>query len=492
MKTPGTLVAKKVPGVASRAIQAARYTIAGIVPSTWMSPLQPLPPVDPITGGRQYDYEVGRNLFYRPRSSERYSFEQLAALARNSELLRLAIETRKDQMDAMGWKIVPKNNSSKDENDPVILEISRFFEKPDKIHDWAAWIRVILESFYVNDATTIMPRMTRGGIPYSFDLMDGATIFPLIDAQGRRPLPPSPAFQQILKGMPKVDYTSDELIQAVRNVQVNTPYGFSPTEQVAMSAKTDIERTQYQLSYFTEGSAPDTVITMPDGMTPDKIEAYERHFNNILSGNYAERRKVPFLIFGAKIEPLKPPPLKDDFDEWIWRKIALAVKMSPTALVKQMNRSSSESDKERGEEEGLSPIMVWIKRLIDSLIYQYFGIDDVEFVWQDDKEQDPKQAADIDVELAKAGILTINEIRAARGLPDVEGGDIAMLATATGYVPIDGSKPINAPETDPESQNSDGSPKSTDNPDMSLGHNDSKTDAKKFIKKKSLYGSQYR
>ena len=83
-----------LPGFLKRARQAASYTVRGILPSTWMSPLQPLPPFEPASSARQWDYPVGYNLFYTPRGRERYDFADLRAVARKSELVRLAIPRR--------------------------------------------------------------------------------------------------------------------------------------------------------------------------------------------------------------------------------------------------------------------------------------------------------------------------------------------------------------------------------------------------------------
>jgi len=429
------------PGFFTRASQAVRYTISGVKPSTWMSPLQPLVPYSPVDeDGRQFDYQVGRNLFYKPRGTERVQFQELRNAARYSEILRLAIETRLDQMDALEWKIKPRDDSGADDKDPRIKTISEFFEKPDQVHDWPGWLRLVLEELLVTDAVSIYRRMNRGGTLYGLEPRDGSTIFPLIDEDGRTPQAPDPAYQQVLKGVPKVDFTADQLIYAVRKTQVNTPYGWSPTEQVIESARTDIERIKYQLAYFTEGSLPDAYVTAPDGMTPDKVKAFEAHINSLLSGNAAQRRQLPFLIYGMEIHQMKEPPLKSEIDEWLARKVCFAFSLPPTAFVRQTNRATAQTAQEAAIQEGLAPLMLWVKRLMDRVIKENFDAPELEWGWVEDKAQDPKEAADVDKELTGAGIMTINEVRNARGLDDIEGGDIAMIATPTGYVPIDAYK----------------------------------------------------
>lgn len=423
--------------ILKRAGEATQYTIRGVIPSTWMSPLNPLVPSAPVTPARQFDYNVGYNVFYTPRGTQRYSFAQLRNASRNSQLIRMAIETRLDQMDALEWKVVPVDEKKTSPDDKRIALITEFLQSPDRVHDWAGWLRMALEELLVTDALTIVPRKDMSGGLYSLEIIDGSTIFPLIDSDGRQPMPPSPAFQQILKGVPKADFTSDELIYAVRKTQVNTPYGYSVVEQVIESAYTDIERAKYQLAYFTDGSVPDAYVTAPDGMTPDKVAAYQEQLNSLLEGNYAQRRKMPVLIHGMTVDQLKEPPLTSEFDEWLVRKICFAFSLPPTPFVKMNNRATAENQKESSIQEGLMPLQRHVERLMNRFIRFGFASPDLKFQWDEEEEIDPVSAAEIDVRLTESGIIAINEVRNDRGLEPIEGGDVPMVKTGSGYVPID-------------------------------------------------------
>ncbi len=423
--------------VFKRASQAARYTISGITPDTWMSPLQPLPPYQPVIDPpRQYDYNVGRNLFYTPGGEKLVGFKELRSLARRSELVRLAIETRLDQIDAIDWVIQAKDEDQDDDTDPRIKTISKFLEKPDVVHDWSQWLRIVGEELFVTDALSIHRRKNKAGGLYALELVDGATVFPLINADGRTPMPPDPAFEQVLKGVPKNVYTSDELVYAVRKSQINTPYGWPIVEQIIQVCKTDIERVKYQLSYFTDGSVPDAYITAPDNMTPDKVKMFEENLNGLLSGNAAGRRQMPVLLHGMEVHQLKEPPLMTEFDEWFWRKVAFAFSLPPTPMVKQNNRATAHSAKESATEEGLMPFMRHIKRLMDKFIKEDFNAPDLEFVWDDEEERDPLVAMQIDTGYVDKGIKSINEVRNDLGLEPIDGGETPMLATPNGFVPL--------------------------------------------------------
>src|SRR5438067_988899 len=89
--------------------QPVRTRIAGNDPSGWMSPHQPIEPQEQQVAGRQFDYPVGVNLQYTPRGTEPISFQQLRALADSYDLLRILIETRKDQLVKFKWQISPIN-----------------------------------------------------------------------------------------------------------------------------------------------------------------------------------------------------------------------------------------------------------------------------------------------------------------------------------------------------------------------------------------------
>jgi len=424
-------------GFFTRLTKATRYTISGITPDTWFSPLQPLEPFVPVTPARRYDYRVGRNVSYQPGGEKRYGFSQLRNAARASQLIRLAIETRKDQMEALAWCITAKGEEQSVDKDPRVKAISEFFSKPDGVHDWAGWLRIMMEEVLVTDALSLVPRRNYGGLIHSVEIVDGSTIFPLIDGDGRQPLPPSPAFQQILKNVVKNDYSSDELFYCVRNTQVNTPYGWSPVEQVIETAYTDIERAKYQFEWLRSGSVPDAYITAPDNMTPDRVKAFEEELNGLLEGNLQGRRQMPVLLHGMEVKQLKEPAIKSDWDEWIWRKIAFAFSLTPAPMVKEVNRATAESEMERATNEGIMPLMLFTKRIIDRIIATQFGAPDLHWKWDVEEERDPTETANIDKTLVSAGIMTINEIRSERGLEPVEGGDMAMCLTASGYVPVD-------------------------------------------------------
>ena len=58
---------------------------------------------------RLWDFPVGYNTVYTPRSYDAVGFDDLRALAESHDITRLAIETRKDQIEKLEWTIKPRN-----------------------------------------------------------------------------------------------------------------------------------------------------------------------------------------------------------------------------------------------------------------------------------------------------------------------------------------------------------------------------------------------
>ena len=406
------------PGMVSRITQAVRYVVAGVTPASWFGPLQPMAPVAQDKAiGRQLDYDTGLNLRQNPKQSEGTDFASLRALADGYDLLRIVIETRKDQIAAMPFTFKAKKEERDAAPDPRIEMLTAFFASPDKENTWDVWLRALIEDLLVIDAPAVYPRKTVGGDLYSLELMDGAIIKRVIDENGRTPLPPSPAYQQVLKGLPAVDYTRETLIYAPRNIRTNRIYGYSPVEQVQMTVNIALRRQLSQLQYYTDGSTPDLIFGTPPEWQPDQIKQFQEWWDSMLSGNTQARRGTRFVPGGLTPMNTKDQLLKDAYDEWLARIVCFCFSISPTALMQHTNKATAQSAASTAHEEGLYPLMAWVKGLIDRVLVQFFQITDIEFHWETDQSVDALTQSTIDVAYVTAKVLTPDEVRDSLGKP---------------------------------------------------------------------------
>lgn len=403
------------PGIVARVAAGLRLAITGKAPD-WFGPMDPLPEMVPAEQkqsviGRQFDFQVGYNLQTRPRTGEAVTFDQMRALADNYDILRLVIETRKDQMEKLLWQFKPRDSKAKP--DPRCDELKAFFMQPDKEHNWSTWLRMLLEDLLVIDAPTIYPRPTLGGELYALEPVDGATIKRVLDEFGRTPLAPDPAYQQILKGVTAINYTRDELLYLPRNPRTHKVYGYSPVEQIILTVNIALRRQANQLSYYTEGNVPNLLFSVPKEWNPDQIRMFQEWWDTVTQGQ--SKHYGRFIPEGAKPVEIKQPPLKDMYDEWLARVVCFCFSIEATPFVAQVNRATAETSRQQSLSEGLAPLKNWVKAMVDRVTLQYFGIDDIEFAWVDEEVVEPKARAEIAQIYVAAKIITPDEARADLG-----------------------------------------------------------------------------
>jgi PAS domain-containing protein len=400
------------------------------------------------TPPRRFDYPSGANLVTLPRNYEAVSFQQMRALADSLDLVRIAIETRKDQVNKMPWSFrvrAPETttNTRPKSGSPAVAgvatdgvkaaagstdkieELTQFFHCPDKEHDFDDWIRMIVEELLVIDAVTLAATTDDHGTLWSqgkkverLEVIDGATIKRVIDEMGRTPGPPAVAYQQILKGVPAIDFTADELVYRPRNLRAHKFYGYSPVEQIIITINLALRRQMFTLAYFTDGNVPEAICQAPETWHTDSIKEFQNWFDETLAGNLAQRRRVIFVPnAGGKdaVQFTKEPPLANDLDEWLARVVCWAFSVSPQALIKQMNRATAETAKEQSDEEGVTPLRNWLASLINGLVRKYFGYDDIEFAWGESKDENRLEQAQINQIYVQSGVLTVDEVRESLG-----------------------------------------------------------------------------
>lgn len=472
---------------------------AGYSGSGWFGPLQPMQPIaPPQVAGRVFDFAPGYNLATTPRAYEPVSFEVLRMMAESFDPMRLIIERRKDQMCRLPWNIRYKKDDKKKSVAPKdmsekqrkrLTDITNFFKKPDREVSFRSWMRAVLDDLLVIDAPSIYCERNRGGGLIGLRYLDGANIKRIIDDWGRTPepipftgqpfqwnggwvtmenhqaagfrlvpgsavagqmpfgvepppfamLPPS--YQQVLKGLPAVNYTTWDLLYRPFNLRPGRVYGMSPVEQVVTTVNIALRRNMAQLDYYREGNQPESIYGVPEGWTPDQVGRFQDYWDALHVGNMAARRRMKFLPGGngSNYTALKEPPLKTEFDEWLIRIVCFAFSYPPAAFVSLQNRSIAETHERQAEEEGVEPLKQWAAELFNEILEREFPDDGVEFAWAEENEIDPEKQSTILRGYAEDGVFTLNMVREKLGEePDPNpAANRLMVKTGVGYVPIE-------------------------------------------------------
>ena len=417
----------------------------------FFSPFQPIFPfASTRVPPRTWDYPVGVNLEIHRRQAV-YQFLRNLVTA-GEGVLAPVIEARKDQLLRVPYdfQLIDKPDNATDSR---LKELRAFFKSPDATHapdgtvtsqghDFQTWARIALHDRFVIDATTFLPWRRNNGKPFRIDVIDGATILPLVDDAGRIPDPPNPAYQQIVKGLPMLELTKDELLYAPHNPFSYAPIvGFSEVQQIALRMTSAVRKELYVFSSWEDGNIPDLIMGTPEDWTPQQVAEMQAFFDDLLSGNLALRTKMrlvpggvkPILSKGTTAEILAA--LKT-FEEQTARIICFAFSIPPTSFVSMMNRATAAQLADEAQQEGLYPLMNWFKAIMDFMVQNWFGYKDIEFNWQVQADTDKLKESQTLIGYVKSAIMKPNEARDILELPPDPDGGTLMVVAGQGAIPL--------------------------------------------------------
>lgn len=378
---------------------------------------RPAAPAQPEARPILYAYPRGVNTNRALSAPGAISPQILRALADGCDLLRLAIETRKDQIGRTAWEIRGRNGSYAD---PVLVKsVHDLLQFPDGLSSWDDWLRALVEDLLVIDAVAIFVDRSIDGQVRGFEAIDAATIKPIVTDRGTGPTGDNPAFQQLVNGQIYANFTRRELVFRHRNRRTWRQYGLSPVAQVHRTVQHAILSSAAQVEYLTEGNVPHTIFTVPTSWTATQIAEFQAYWDTIGADGKTRAQFVPGGITAIDTRP-GGGSVDSAANEWLARVICYALSVSPGALVRDNNRATAEQAAESALSEGLAPLLAWVKSLIDELIQAHLGARNLEFAWLFEQSQRPLERAQLHAIYLSNGVLTIDEVRADLGLPALD------------------------------------------------------------------------
>ena len=434
-------------------------------------------PVNEQTGRpepRRFEYQVAQNI--NVTATRLVPFQTLRAAADSIDILRRCIEVTKNKLSGLDWDIVLAQDASekiaaesggdhvramakaREKYTDEIDRLREFWENPDKANGltFSDWLMIAAEETLVIDALAIYPQPTVGGDLYGFQILDGSTIKPLIDDRGMRPQPPAAAYQQILYGFPRSEFsateedpkadgefTSDNLAYLIRNRRTTTVYGFSPVERSLPLADIYLRRQQWIRAEYTDGVLPDLMFTTDAdwGTNPELLLAYENIMNDQLAGDTNQRKRARLLPSGLSpvVNEGYGEKFKDTLDDYLITSICghFGVQPSEIGFAPKGGLGGAgfqEGEAQSAEAIGIQPLANWYSKMLTNLSYTYLGMPrELEFKLMTSKRQDNESSArKAQIEVTSAG-KTINERRSELGLPllDTPQADMPMIVSGS-------------------------------------------------------------
>jgi hypothetical protein len=471
-----------------------------IWPNVPFTPGQPIIPgaINPLNADgrpnpRRYEFQVAQNINITP--TRLVPFTTLRAAADQIDIIRRCVEVLKHKMVGLDWDIVLGEHAAekvmaesgeknfnramgiaKAKFSDEISKAKQFWDVPDVSNGliFADWLNMALEDILVLDAWAVWPQHSVKGELKGLQILDGSTIKPLIDDRGMRPQAPFPAFQQILFGFPRSEFSASEeeteadgefsaseLSYMIRNRRSNSVYGFSEVERSLPIADIYLRRQQWLRAEYTDGVIPELLLKSDGSFSPDQLRAYENVLNDFLSGQTEQRKRANILPGG--LDPVAMDgygeKFKSTLDDFLITAVCGHFGVQPSEIgIAQSAGLNGGAGLQNGQATsseviGLVPLATWVGKMISQLSYIYLGMPrELEFTFMPSARNDDEAIARTNDLNIKNGTMTRNEARAKQGLPllDAAEADLPIIETAAGTFVITnaGLEPL-APAQEP-------------------------------------------
>ena len=334
-------------------------------------------------------------------------------------MARRAINVVKDRISSMDWQVRPKRDAVvTEELTARIRSLRSALEQPNPQDSFRTLLEPVLEDILVGGfgAAEVEPTGDAQQ-PVRLWPVDGATV--AMDAKWSGESE-APRYVQTpfgaATGVPLLDR---ELMYVRLNPRTHTPFGLGRLEVAFETLNQFLSANRYA-GKLASNSVVQYALWL-DESTPQQHERLIRWWQDEVEGT----GQVPILSSTNKPEVLRfgggtDADLRLQWQEFLLRIVACAFDLPPMLLGIQsdVNRSTAAEMAEEAFQSAIVPVAKLIaEHITRDAFAKGLGWDDVEFVFNDLLVRDAMDDADIQVKLLAAGVLSIDEVRAMRGLP---------------------------------------------------------------------------
>src|SRR5580658_5618121 len=344
---------------------------------------------------------------------------------------RRAINAIKDRIVGMRWRIQPRRGRSLEQlaDGPRRIQVlTENFEAPNPDDSFRSLVEQVLEDVIVGGFGAIELDLVDGWTLNSTDKLpllmwpvDGATIRIMTDWNGR---PDSPRYAQLtgLYGAEGQIVLDDNELSYIRlNPRTHTPFGLGRLEVAFETINAFLSAYRYA-GRLASNSVVQYALWI-QGLTPSHHERLIRWWQDEIEGT----GRVPILSAQSKPEVLRfgtgtEADLRLAWQEFLLRIIADAFDLPAQflGLEQDVNLSTAGEMSEQAFRSAIVPTARLISEyLTRDAIAKRLGWTDLEFVFVDLDVQDEMEQAQIDEILLRSGVVTVNEVRRARGLAEI-------------------------------------------------------------------------
>jgi hypothetical protein len=382
-------------------------------------------------GGSRAGVSAPHNLVLKPTPANLRRFAE-------TPVARRAINVIKDRIVGMRWRIQPRRGRALEQipdGARRVQVLTENFEAPNPDDSFRSLLEQVVEDVIVGGFGAIELDRVEGwslgagdsgevsGLngPLVMWPVDGATIRIMTDWDGR---PDSPRYAQVtgLYGAAgQIVLNDDELSYIRLNPRTHTPFGLGRVEVAFETINAFLSAYRYA-GRLASNSVVQYALWL-QGLTPAHHERLIRWWQDEIEGT----GRVPIISAESKPEVLRfgagtDADLRLAWQEFLLRIIADAFDLPAQFLgvERDVNRSTAAEMSELAFRSAIVPTARLVAEyLTRDAIAKKLGWTDLEFVFADVDAQNEMEQAQIEEILLRNGVVTVNEVRRARGMAEI-------------------------------------------------------------------------
>jgi HK97 family phage portal protein len=338
---------------------------------------------------------------------------------------RRAINCIKDKIACMDWRIEVRLGAVEDVNgdrQSRIEALTRAFDVPNESDSFRTLIEQVIEDVLVGGFGAAEIDTGDDDLPVRLYPVDGASI--QVNAQWTGEAN-APRYAQVTGRLGKeglIPLLDDDLMYVRLNPRSHTVFGLGKVEVAFESISSFLQAHRYA-GRLASNSVVQYALWLNE-RTPEQHERLIRWWQDEVEGT----GRVPVMSSEQKPEVLRfaggtDADLRLQWQQFLLTMIANAFDLPAMMLgvSQDVNRSTAQEFADEAFQSAVVPLAKLIaEHLTRDVIVKRLGWDDLRFVWSDLESRDESVETNIQMQLLAAGVISVAEVRAMRGLPAVD------------------------------------------------------------------------
>ena len=364
--------------------------------------------------------QPGQNALPKPTAANLRKFAE-------TPVVRRAINVVKDKIASMNWQVKVRRGFSGvtvEDAEARMKVLRQCLEEPNASDSFRVLWEQVLEDLLVGGFGAVEMESTGDPErPFHLWAVDGATIQIDTKWDGDQNKPRYAQATGRIGQESLVPLLDDELMYLRLNPRTYTPFGLGRLEVAFETVNQYLSASRYA-GKLASNSVAQYAIWLNDA-TPEEHDRLIRWWQDEIEGT----GRVPFLSCEQKPEVIQfaggtDADLRLQWQEALIRMIANAFDLPPMmlGLESDVNQSTAGEMADEAFQGAIAPVAKLVaEHITRDLFAKKLGWREFEFCFNDLESRDEMEELQIQTTLLQAGVLTVDEVRAMRGLGPIEG-----------------------------------------------------------------------